>query len=71
LPTVSATEALQKLQAAPAKNVSTGLPRLDVLLAQKSNAQAVEGLVESRKGFSCGQVVDIYGPPGSGKTAFW
>ncbi|PHH68684.1 hypothetical protein CDD80_7344 [Ophiocordyceps camponoti-rufipedis] len=57
LPTVAASQALDELQDQP---LPTGLDRLDRALA------APEVL---RGGFRRGQVTEIWGPPGSGKTA--
>jgi hypothetical protein len=68
---VSATQALQKLRTAPSKNVSTGLPRLDELLTKARPMPPSGSKVDNAKGLCCGHIADVYGPPGSGKTALW
>ncbi|KAI1503087.1 P-loop containing nucleoside triphosphate hydrolase protein [Biscogniauxia marginata] len=68
LPTVSAAEALESLDTDPSRFLSSGLPALDKALNHAvngdSNASPHPG------GIRRGQVVEIWGPPGSGKTAF-
>ncbi|KAF1982717.1 P-loop containing nucleoside triphosphate hydrolase protein [Aulographum hederae CBS 113979] len=68
LPTVSATQALLTLKANVPRAISTGLPRLDSLLSgngvsTQQDADMVGGLVR-------GQITEVYGPPGVGKTTF-
>lgn len=68
LPTVPASQALEELKADPAAHVSTGLTALDRALLgldseDSQNAAAVHG------GVKRGQVTEIWGPPGCGKTA--
>ncbi|CAI6337120.1 unnamed protein product [Periconia digitata] len=65
LPTVSASQALQTLQAKGSCAVSTGIPQLDEALAP----EALPGRVVSG-GYPRGKVTEIFGPPGVGKTAF-
>ena len=63
-----AADAFEELQDNPARFVSTSLDALDKLLAH--------GLVENASGaaeyggIQRGQVTEIWGPPGVGKTAF-
>ncbi|KAL7823009.1 P-loop containing nucleoside triphosphate hydrolase protein [Trichoderma gracile] len=66
LPTVPASQAWEELKASPATHISTGLDALDrALLGDAADSQdaAVKG------GFKRGQVTEIWGPPGCGKTA--
>lgn len=65
LPTVSASQALQTLQAKGSRAVSTGIPQLDEALAPR----ALPGRIVSG-GYPRGKVTEIFGPPGVGKTAF-
>lgn len=62
LPTVSASHALRALKIHDRSAVSTGLKQLDALLQPRTGSPAQGGLIR-------GQVTEIYGPPGSGKTA--
>ncbi|ETS83281.1 hypothetical protein PFICI_05157 [Pestalotiopsis fici W106-1] len=68
LPTVSAADALEELGTDPKRFLSTGLDELDRVLAPEvddgSQTTARPG------GFQRGQVVEIWGPPGLGKTTF-
>ncbi|KAK1252807.1 hypothetical protein MKX08_003994 [Trichoderma sp. CBMAI-0020] len=67
LPTVPASQALEDLKADPAAHISTGLVTLDCALlgldSEDSQNAAVHG------GVKRGQVTEIWGPPGCGKTA--
>lgn len=66
LPTVPASQAWEELKASPATHISTGLDALDrALLGDAADSQdaAVKG------GVKRGQVTEIWGPPGCGKTA--
>ncbi|OTA06566.1 rad55 [Trichoderma parareesei] len=66
LPTVPASQAWEELKACPATHISTGLDALDrALLGDAADSQdaAVKG------GVKRGQVTEIWGPPGCGKTA--
>ncbi|KAL9488552.1 hypothetical protein ACSS6W_000829 [Trichoderma asperelloides] len=68
LPTVPASQALEDLKADPAAHISTGLTALDCALlgledSQDSQNATVHG------GVKRGQVTEIWGPPGCGKTA--
>ncbi|KAL6881153.1 P-loop containing nucleoside triphosphate hydrolase protein [Trichoderma novae-zelandiae] len=66
LPTVPASQAWDDLKASPATHISTGLEALDrALLGDAADSQdaAVKG------GVKRGQVTEIWGPPGCGKTA--
>ncbi|KAF1843465.1 P-loop containing nucleoside triphosphate hydrolase protein [Cucurbitaria berberidis CBS 394.84] len=65
LPTVSASQALQTLQARGARTVSTGISQLNKLLAPASlPGHDVSG------GYMRGKVTEVFGPSGVGKTAF-
>ena len=61
LPTISAIDALQLKSESPA--ISTGLGQLDTLLGANHDSQF------SSQGFERAKVYEIWGPPGSGKTA--
>ncbi|KDN63160.1 hypothetical protein CSUB01_08640 [Colletotrichum sublineola] len=66
LPTVSAAEALEDLVGGVARHISTGIGRLDETLLFSSSRQDCGS---ARGGLQRGQVSEIWGPPGSGKTA--
>ncbi|KAK8106255.1 hypothetical protein PG999_009614 [Apiospora kogelbergensis] len=66
LPTVSAADALEDLRADRSRYVSTGHSSLDQALVEAS--ADVDGTLPG--GFQKGQVNEIWGPPGSGKTTF-
>ncbi|KAE9978596.1 hypothetical protein BLS_000443 [Venturia inaequalis] len=68
LPTVSASAALQKLRDAAPKNISTKLPTLNAILAGKITSNIKDGIKNG--GLVPGQITEVYGPPGVGKTAF-
>ncbi|TID23622.1 P-loop containing nucleoside triphosphate hydrolase protein [Venturia nashicola] len=68
LPTVSASTALQKLRDSAPNNISTGLPTLNTILAGKTANHANNELKNG--GLVPGQITEVYGPPGVGKTAF-
>ena len=76
LPTVSAAQALEDLDADPSLRVSTGLGALDAALARgstlsdvaESDAAAPDG-GGPPGGLLRGQACEIWGPPGAGKTA--
>ena len=61
LPTISASEALQNA-AARMKGIPTGVPNLDSALLPEE----VDG---SSRGLPRGQITEVYGPPGVGKTS--
>lgn len=65
LPTVSASQALQQSTPTAAPPVPFGLNALDRFLA----AGRIDG--SSTGGIRRGQVVELYGPPGIGKTTLW
>ncbi|KAK2630440.1 hypothetical protein QTJ16_001260 [Diplocarpon rosae] len=69
MPTVSAAQALQDLRSSSKRCISTGLNSLDCCLQNKeppfSDVESAFG------GVSRGNVTEIYGPPGVGKTALW
>lgn len=66
LPTVSAAEALEGLADDSALCVSTGLPELDARLSP--HEPGVDGS-QQRGGVQRGQLTEVWGPPGVGKTA--
>lgn len=67
LPTVAASQALEELQHEPALSLSTGLESLDMAL--DGSVGIVSGDSRLPGGVKRGQVTEIWGPPGSGKTA--
>ncbi|KAF2403405.1 P-loop containing nucleoside triphosphate hydrolase protein [Trichodelitschia bisporula] len=67
LPTISASQALKQSNDAGTRAISTGLPQLDTILLgpqERSRSSQRAG------GLARGQVTEMYGPPGVGKTAF-
>lgn len=64
LPTLSAAQALEKLSGDSSTHISTGLSDLDRALSWPTSANSDE-----KGGLSRGQVTEIWGPPGVGKTA--
>jgi hypothetical protein len=64
LPTVSAAEALRRLREAGGRVIPTGIPELDARLT--GHALSSYG----RGGIVRGQLTEVFGPPGCGKTAF-
>lgn len=68
LPTVSAAQALEEISTDPRRFIPTGIAALDEALVnvQPDDVEAYP----SPGGFQRGQVAEIWGPPGSGKTAF-
>lgn len=72
MPTVSAAQALDELDSHDsAAFVSTSLPDLDAALAgSMSRPSAPEGeTIAFQGGIAKGQVTEVWGPPGVGKTA--
>ena len=68
LPTVSASVALKSLSASHSSAVSTGLPELDQILQGKDSRGVGQETLSG--GLVRGQVTEVYGPPGVGKTTF-
>ncbi|KAK2613693.1 hypothetical protein N8I77_000586 [Diaporthe amygdali] len=68
LPTVSAAQALEDLDANVSRFVSTNLPDLDKALAASASSSP-DGEVDAG-GIQKGHLTEIWGPPGVGKTAF-
>ncbi|KAJ9136434.1 DNA repair protein rhp55 [Pleurostoma richardsiae] len=69
LPTVSAADALDDLDADTSRYVSTSLPLLDEALAVGA-LDARDPEQPNHGGVPKGQVTEIWGPPGVGKTTF-
>ena len=70
MPTISASQVLQKIKENLPRAIPTGLPLLDnILLGRPLGGQDV-GAKRARGGLTRGKVAEIYGPPGVGKTAF-
>jgi hypothetical protein len=67
LPTVSASQALDDLGCDASTHVSTGLEGLDRSLLGPVAFDSQDAVVKG--GVQRGQVTEIWGPPGSGKTA--
>ena len=68
LPTFSASQALQNLRSTSKRPISTGLRRLDAALQGKD--YEISSQDDLLGGISRGEVTEVYGPPGVGKTAF-
>lgn len=68
MPTVSAAQALEELDDDPSRYVSTSLPDLDKLLG--GGTPGLVGDSSEQGGVQKGQVTEIWGPPGVGKTTF-
>ncbi|MCJ1476078.1 hypothetical protein MMC13_004743 [Lambiella insularis] len=68
LPTVSASEALRALSTQQSIPISTGLPQLDAILAGRDSQ--ISSHEPTRGGIAKGQITEVYGPPGVGKTTF-
>ncbi|KAI4272497.1 MAG: hypothetical protein L6R38_006588 [Xanthoria sp. 2 TBL-2021] len=66
LPTISASQALRDTVSSTKTLVSTGLRRLDRILQGRSLDPTDED--QTVGGLPCGQITEIYGPPGVGKT---
>lgn len=69
LPTISASQAFQSLQAKGPRVISTGLGQLDRLLANK-HRQNDASVLSERGGLERGKLMEVWGPPGAGKTSF-
>ncbi|KAJ3521172.1 hypothetical protein NM208_g13414 [Fusarium decemcellulare] len=67
LPTVSASQALDELGDDASNHVSTGLEDLDHALLGAASVDSQE--TTQKGGVQRGQVTEIWGPPGTGKTA--
>jgi RecA/RadA recombinase len=67
MPTVSAAQALQDFNSSSTRCISTGLRGLDAALQNRDAAIAEKEALHG--GVLRGQVTEIYGPPGVGKTA--
>lgn len=68
LPTLSASQALLELSSLPRKPISTALRSLDAILQGQETGNASQ--ISAAGGLSRGQVTEVYGPPGVGKTTF-
>ncbi|KAF4977589.1 hypothetical protein FZEAL_5903 [Fusarium zealandicum] len=67
LPTVSASQALDELRDDASNHISTGLEDLDQALYGAGSVDSQDST--HRGGIHRGQVTEIWGPPGTGKTA--
>uniref|UniRef100_A0A8H7TTI6 RecA family profile 1 domain-containing protein n=1 Tax=Bionectria ochroleuca TaxID=29856 RepID=A0A8H7TTI6_BIOOC len=67
LPTVSASAILDELKDDSSTYVSTGLPDLDKKLQSATSSESQD--LDVTGGIKRGQVTELWGPPGSGKTA--
>ncbi|QYS93569.1 RECA_2 domain-containing protein [Trichoderma simmonsii] len=67
LPTVPASQAWEDLKAGPATHISTGLEALDRALLGIDSVDSQDAALQG--GVKRGQVTEIWGPPGCGKTA--
>ncbi|KAG6287459.1 hypothetical protein E4U46_004080 [Claviceps purpurea] len=67
LPTVQASQVLNSLQDSETLYISTGLDKLDQALIPKSVQEA--GNSSNQGGVKRGQVTEIWGPPGTGRTS--
>ncbi|KAL2052373.1 hypothetical protein ABVK25_007245 [Lepraria finkii] len=67
LPTLSASQALQNLSSNPRRPISTGLSSLDAALQGRDHDASSQGALPG--GLSRGELTEVYGPPGVGKTA--
>jgi hypothetical protein len=71
LPTVSASDTLHKLRNATPHVISTGLPRLDAILSGQRAGVPSSTAASRGRGLARGQITEVYGPPGVGKTTLW
>ncbi len=69
LPTILASQALQDTKADGRDTIPFALEKLDRILQGNQYGAAVQSGVSG--GLRRGQVTEIYGPPGVGKTALW
>ncbi|VUC24822.1 unnamed protein product [Clonostachys rosea] len=67
LPTVSASAILDELKNDSSAYLSTGLPDLDKNLQSATSSESQD--LDVTGGIKRGQVTELWGPPGSGKTA--
>lgn len=65
---MSAAQALEEISTDPRRFISTGIRALDKALVSVQNDD-VDASSSGLGGFQRGQVAEIWGPPGSGKTA--
>ncbi|KAF6240862.1 hypothetical protein HO173_000654 [Letharia columbiana] len=66
LPTVSASQALQNISSTPRRPIPTGLKSLDAFLQGREHEDSSQTVPPV--GIPRGEVTEIYGPPGIGKT---
>lgn len=69
MPTVSAAQALDELEAGLSSVVSTGLPDLDRALTGTTASEPGGDGIHLKRGIPKGQITELWGPPGVGKTA--
>ena len=65
LPTISASQALQQSTPAATPAIPFELSTLDAFIAGNAAEPPITG------GLRRGQICELYGPPGVGKTALW
>ncbi|KAH8160413.1 hypothetical protein CIB48_g7835 [Xylaria polymorpha] len=68
LPTVSAAQAFDDLKTGPRQFIRTGLESLDQTLAGVMFEDGDEP--QQHRGIQKGQIIEVWGPPASGKTTF-
>lgn len=66
MPTLSASQALQNLSSGSRKPIPTGLKSLDAILQGKEPYSSGQDALSG--GLSRGQLTEIFGPPGVGKS---
>lgn len=66
LPTVSASQALRHISSTPRRPIPTGLKSLDAFLQGREHEDSSQTVPPV--GIPRGEVTEIYGPPGVGKT---
>lgn len=69
MPTISASEALQHAASVDEGAIQLGLKGLDALLSDLKPQDATGNLTLG--GVVRGEVTELVGPPGVGKTALW
>lgn len=68
MPTVSAAQMLEDLGESRSRFIATGITSLDEAVTPALSVGEDEACTPAR-GLETGQVLEIWGPPGAGKTA--